>query len=351
MKKIFLCLVSICFILTGCGKQDEKTVLKEFQEMVDNSKSYYLSGNMELVNNEDVYTYDVMVSYKKEDYYKIELTNVINNHRQIILRNDEGVYIVTPSLNKSFKFQSDWPYNNSQVYLLSSLLDDISNDEDRKFEIDEDGYVFISSVNYPNNPKLVNQKVYIGQSINSLDHRKKQHYKESKYHKNDTTYFHNALKKYSEQDFIWEILEELTSLEELNSREIYWIEYYQSTNKEKGYNLILATNPIFPRIATLNRIKWAGLDPNDFMYISTYENSHYSKPSIKYYEEILNKLNLNKEECLMIGNDTSEDYVITNLDIPCIILKENLINKNNLDLDFSTLDEYYLNTKNYPKIK
>ena len=121
--------------------------------------------------------------------------------------------------------------------------------------------------------------------------------------------------------------------------------------KEKGYSLILATNPIFPRIATLNRIKWAGLDPNDFTYISTYENSCYSKPNIKYYEEILNKLNLNKEECLMIGNDTTEDYVITNLDIPCIILKENLINKNNLELDFSTLDEYYLNTKNYPKIK
>ena len=121
--------------------------------------------------------------------------------------------------------------------------------------------------------------------------------------------------------------------------------------KAKGYNLILATNPIFPRIATLNRIKWAGLDPNDFTYISTYENSCYSKPNIKYYEEILNKLNLNKEECLMIGNDTTEDYVITNLDIPCIILKENLINKNNLELDFSTLDEYYLNTKNYPIIK
>ena len=89
---------------------------------------------------------------------------------------------------------------------------------------------------------LVNQKIYIGQSINSLDHRKKQHYKESKYHKNDTTYFHNALKKYSEQDFIWEVLEELTSLEELNSRETYWIEYYQSTNKEKGYNLKLGGN-------------------------------------------------------------------------------------------------------------
>jgi len=160
VKKIFLCLISACLILTGCGKESEKTVLKEFQDKVTNSKSYYLSGNMELVNNEDVYTYDITVSYQKDDYYKIELTNVINQHKQIILRNEEGVYIVTPSLNKSFKFQSDWPYNNSQVYLLSSLLDDITNDENRTFESTDEGYIFTSTVNYPNNEKLISQKVY-----------------------------------------------------------------------------------------------------------------------------------------------------------------------------------------------
>jgi len=160
VKKIFLCLVSACLVLTGCGKQSEKTVLKEFQDKIMNSDSYYLTGNMELVNNEDVYTYDISVSYKKDDFYRIELNNVINQHKQIILRNEEGVYIVTPSLNKSFKFQSDWPYNNSQVYLLSSLLDDISNDEGRVFEITDEGYIFTSSVNYPNNEKLVSQKVY-----------------------------------------------------------------------------------------------------------------------------------------------------------------------------------------------
>ena len=150
----------MCLILTGCGKQNEKTVLNEFQDKVVNANSYYLTGNMELVNNEDVYTYDISVSYKQDDYYKIELTNVINQHKQIILRNEEGVYIVTPSLNKSFKFQSDWPYNNSQVYLLSSLLDDISNDENRSFEATDEGYIFTSTVNYPNNDKLISQKVY-----------------------------------------------------------------------------------------------------------------------------------------------------------------------------------------------
>jgi len=162
MKKIFLCLILICLILTGCGKHDKKEVLKEFQNKVENADSYYLSGTMELVNNEDLYTYDIDVSYEKEDHYKIELTNVINDHEQIILRNEEGVYIVTPSLNKSFKFQSDWPYNNSQVYLLASLLDDIMNDSDNSFQEIDDGYVFTSTVNYPNNEKLVNQKVYFG---------------------------------------------------------------------------------------------------------------------------------------------------------------------------------------------
>ena len=156
MKKIFLSLSFICLILlTGCGKQNEKEVLKEFQNKVTD-------GKMELVNNEDVFNYNISVSYKKDDYYKIELVNAVNDHKQIILRNDEGVYIVTPSLNKSFKFQSDWPYNNSQVYLLSSLLDDINNDENRTFKVEGDDYVFISSVNYPNNEKLVNQKIYFG---------------------------------------------------------------------------------------------------------------------------------------------------------------------------------------------
>ena len=162
MKKIFLCLILICLILTGCGKKDEKTVLKEFGDKVNKTNSYYLSGKMELLNNEDVYNYNIGVSYEKDDHYKIELTNVINDHKQVILRNEDGVYIVTPSLNKSFKFQSDWPYNNSQVYLLSSLLDDISNDEDRKFESTDEGYIFTSTVNYPNNDNLVNQKVYFG---------------------------------------------------------------------------------------------------------------------------------------------------------------------------------------------
>ena len=121
--------------------------------------------------------------------------------------------------------------------------------------------------------------------------------------------------------------------------------------KKKGYNLILATNPLFPRIATLNRIKWAGLDPEDFTLITTYENSSYCKPNLKYYDEIIDKLNLNKDECLMIGNDTREDYIITKLGIACIILKDCLINKDKLEIDFMTLEDLYKASLNYPYVK
>lgn len=191
--------------------------------------------------------------------------------------------------------------------------------------------------------EIIKKGVYLMVTNNGENTNEKVFYEHFKtVHKERTDEILNRYENYYNSDFI--ITKESTSLKPVAPLLIKEL-------KDKGYNLILATNPIFPRIATLNRIKWAGLDPNDFIYITTYENSHYSKPNIKYYEEIINKLNFKKEECLMIGNDTTEDYVITKLDIPCIILKENLINKNNLDLDFSTLDEYYLNTKNYPKVK
>lgn len=103
--------------------------------------------------------------------------------------------------------------------------------------------------------------------------------------------------------------------------------------KKKGYNLILATNPVFPKIGTFNRLKWAGVDYDSFSYVSTYENSHYCKPNVKYYEEILTKFNLKAEECLMIGNDVLDDMVVANLNMQVFLLTDCLINKNNEDIN------------------
>ena len=166
MKKTFLIFILAVIFLTGCGKTSSSKVVEEFGKKINNLKSYYVEGVMELINNEDIYTYNVKVSYKKNDYYKIDLVNTTNNHEQVILRNDTGIYVITPSLNKSFKFQSDWPYNNSQVYLLTSLLDDINNTDNISMKEVDNKYVLTSNVNYPNNDKLTSQEIYMDKNYN-----------------------------------------------------------------------------------------------------------------------------------------------------------------------------------------
>ena len=183
MKKLlFILLCSL--LIVGCGKVDSEKALKEFETKVTGSDNYTLNGTMEIINNEDVYNYEVSVSYLKGDYYKVNLVNTNNDHEQVILKNDEGVYVITPSLNKSFKFQSDWPNNSSQTYIvitpslnksfkfqsdwpnnssqtyiLDSLLSDLKNDTNRELLEEGDKLVLKSSVNYPNNSNLVSQSV------------------------------------------------------------------------------------------------------------------------------------------------------------------------------------------------
>lgn len=95
MKKYLGLLVFsvLMIILTGCGVTRADDIIGNFEKKLEKSKSYYVEGMMQIVNNEDTYDYEVKVSYKKEDYYKIELVNTLNNHEQVILRNDEGVYV------------------------------------------------------------------------------------------------------------------------------------------------------------------------------------------------------------------------------------------------------------------
>ena len=166
MKKIICCLSIMLFFLTACGRYTESNIIKDLEKKINKLETYKLFGKLEIVNNDNVYNYDVEVSHKKDQFYKIVITNLSNNFTQVILKNEEGVYILTPSLNKSFKFQSDWPYSNSQIYLLESLLTDIKNSENRKFSEQNDGYVFSTTVNYPNNKNLVSQKVFLDKNLN-----------------------------------------------------------------------------------------------------------------------------------------------------------------------------------------
>ncbi len=168
MKKILLYISTILcgLLLIGCGKYGEKDIIKDLSKKIDKTNGYYLNGELQIINNEDSYVYNVEVAYQKEDNFRVSLKNKTNNHEQIILKNNEGVYVLTPSLNKSFKFQSEWPYNNSQAYLLQTILKDIENDGEKTFEQVDDTYVFTTKVNYSNNSQLVKQNITLDKDLN-----------------------------------------------------------------------------------------------------------------------------------------------------------------------------------------
>ena len=102
--------------------------------------------------------------------------------------------------------------------------------------------------------------------------------------------------------------------------------------KSCGKRVILATNPLFPMVATVNRMALSGLAPHDFDYVSAYENSSACKPNPTYFHELLGKLGISADECVMIGNDTRDDLSVSALGIPVFFLTECLINNTGMDL-------------------
>ena len=102
--------------------------------------------------------------------------------------------------------------------------------------------------------------------------------------------------------------------------------------KAQGLRVALATNPIFPAVATENRIRWAGLQPEDFELYTTYENSDCCKPNPLYYQRITEKLGVAPEACLMVGNDAMEDLAAAQLGMQVFLLTPCLINKTGVDI-------------------
>ena len=116
--------------------------------------------------------------------------------------------------------------------------------------------------------------------------------------------------------------------------------------KEKGIRVALATNPIFPEIATVSRVRWAGLEIDEFELYTTYENSFHCKPNPEYYRDILRQMKLEAEEALMVGNDVSDDMSAEKLGMKVFLLTDCLINRAQTDISkyprgsFEQLREY-----------
>ena len=114
--------------------------------------------------------------------------------------------------------------------------------------------------------------------------------------------------------------------------------------KQKGYEVILATNPLFPSVATKRRMKWAWLDPEDFSMVTTYEAETYCKPNLDYYRSILKRFGKKPEQCMMVGNDVDEDMCTAALGMNGYLITDCLLNRHEKPLEgflCGTFPEFY----------
>lgn len=162
MKKWYVLLLAglmVIFALSACGTKSQEDVVKELNGKLDDLKGYKVKAKMTLQMGTDPQTYDVEIWHKEPAYYRVDLKNAQKDQSQMILRNDDGVFVLTPALNKSFRFQSDWPENSSQAYLYESLIEDIIEDKEAKFSSTKENYVFETKTRYQNNKMLPLQEI------------------------------------------------------------------------------------------------------------------------------------------------------------------------------------------------
>ncbi|MFT8310468.1 MAG: outer membrane lipoprotein carrier protein LolA [Sporolactobacillus sp.] len=167
MKKwsaLWLGAILVLALLTGCGTKSEKDVINDLNKRYENINSYSTDAVMTFQHNGKKQTYQVNVMYRKPNYYKVALSDGKKENKQMILRNKEGVFVLTPELNKSYRFESDWPNNRSQAYLYHSLAKDILNDPNPGFTAKDNQYVFKTKTNY-NTTQLANQTISLKKDL------------------------------------------------------------------------------------------------------------------------------------------------------------------------------------------
>lgn len=137
-----LLLVVLVIVLAACGEASQEKVLKKLDKAWTGADGYEIEATMQMNTGTEPKTYKIEVWHSEPEFYKVEVRDE-NDVSQLILRNEEGVFVVTPSTNKSYKFQSEWPHKSSQAYLLEGLLQQIKSDKEAKMTEEDKAYVFV----------------------------------------------------------------------------------------------------------------------------------------------------------------------------------------------------------------
>lgn len=161
MKKLYCGLICIMlFVITGCKNNLKgSNSIAEVVGYVSSLKSYELKGDMIIHRESKDVNVNVNVCYLEPSYYKVSFNNPTGNE-QLIVKNDDGVFVLTPALNKEFKFDSEWPLNSSNAYLLSGIINDIKTDNTAAFEINGDLITISAKLANKNNTVATLKFVY-----------------------------------------------------------------------------------------------------------------------------------------------------------------------------------------------
>jgi len=142
LKLRLLAVVICCLFLAACGKATKDEVIEDVNKKWNDAKGYELSASMEVRTGAEPRVYDVKVWHTKPDFYRVAVNPKGESEQQLIVRNEEGVFVVTPSLRKTHKFQSEWPKQNSQAYIIGALADDLVSDSKAVMTEDDASYTF-----------------------------------------------------------------------------------------------------------------------------------------------------------------------------------------------------------------
>lgn len=156
-----LVLITAVLLLVACGSNSKEDVVKKTSKKWTAAKGYEVKAVMEIKTNGDSKKYDVNVWHTKPEFYRVAVSEEGQETSQMIIRNEEGVFVVTPSLKKTYKFQSDWPKQNSQGYLINALADDLAADKTAEMKETKNAYIFKAKTRNNHSKMLPSQQVYI----------------------------------------------------------------------------------------------------------------------------------------------------------------------------------------------
>ena len=160
-KKYMAIIAGVVIVIVGvvCFFMFKGSSLSSLVKSANEYNSYELVCNMEMLENDELKSYQVTSTYgklDKKDYYKVELYDKSLNQSQVIVRNEDGVFVLTPSLNQAFQFKSEWPNNSPKPYIYQSLLSFL---KDNKPEKVKDGYLCNGKIAYENDDRVKSQEI------------------------------------------------------------------------------------------------------------------------------------------------------------------------------------------------